>query len=86
MVEFPAGTQLESAGKNYYSAPANKAIAATDSRIQQGMLETSNVNPVTGMVDLVAVQRYAELMQRALSMFHTDMNSAAQDIARVSGS
>jgi len=86
MVEFPGGTQLESAGKNYYSAPANKAVAATDSRIQQGMLETSNVNPVTGMVDLVAVQRYAELMQRALSMFHTDMNSAAQDIARVSGS
>lgn len=86
MVEFPTGTQLESVGKTYYSAPANSATTATQSLIQQGTLESSNANPVTGAVELVAVQRYAELMQRALSMFHTDMNAVAQDLARVSPS
>ena len=86
LVEFPDGTQLESAGKTYYSAPANSAAAATQSRVQQGALESSNVNPVAGVVELIAVQRYAELMQRALSMFHTDMNGLAQDLSRVSNS
>jgi flagellar basal-body rod protein FlgF len=84
VVEFPAGTRLESVGKNYYSAPANSGVPSPQSRIQQGTLEASNVNPVSSAVELVAVQRYAELMQRALSMFQTDMNSVAQDLARVS--
>ncbi len=86
LVEFPDGTQLESVGKTYYSAPVNSAKAATQSGVQQGTLESSNVNPVAGVVELIAVQRYAELMQRALSMFHSDMNGLAQEISHVSAS
>jgi flagellar basal-body rod protein FlgF/flagellar basal-body rod protein FlgG len=42
------------------------------------------VNPVASAVELVTLQRYAELMQRALSMFHSDMNQiAAQDLPRI---
>ena len=84
VVDFPNGTRLESVGKNYYSAPEKTAVPATDSTIQQGMLETSNVNAVASSVELITVQRYAELMQRALTMFHTDMNQiATQDLPRV---
>jgi len=84
VVDFPAGTPLESLGKTYYSAPPPTAIPATQASIQQGVLESSNVNPVTSAVELVTVQRYAELMQRALTMFNTDMNQvAAQDLPRV---
>jgi flagellar basal-body rod protein FlgF len=85
VVGFPDGTRLQSVGKNYYSAPEKSAVPATDSTIQQGMLETSNVNAVASSVELITVQRYAELMQRALTMFHTDMNQiATQDLPRVS--
>ena len=45
----------------------------------QGSLESSNVNPVASAVELVAVQRYAEMMQRALSMFHSEFNRIATD-------
>jgi flagellar basal-body rod protein FlgF len=85
IVDFKPGTALQSVGKTYYSAPDKTAIPATDASVQQGMLESSNVNPVASSVELITVQRYAELMQRALSMFHTDMNQvAAQEIPRVS--
>lgn len=79
MVEFPAGTDLQSVGKTYYSAPQQADRPATNSRISQGMLESSNVNPVTGAVELISVQRYAEMMQRALSLFHTEFNRIATD-------
>jgi flagellar basal-body rod protein FlgF len=85
VVDFPAGTLIESIGKTYYSAPEASAQPATSASIQQGMLEASNVNPVASAVELVTVQRYAELMQRALSMFQTDINQVAvQDLPRVS--
>ena len=84
IVDFPAGTPLESVGATYYSAPLKSEIPATSASIQQGSLEASNVNPVASAVELVTVQRYAELMQRALSMFHSDMNQiAAQDLPRI---
>ena len=84
VVDFPPGTPIESVGSTYYSAPAKTEVPAKDATIQQGSLEGSNVNPVSSAVELVTVQRYAELMQRALTMFHSDMNQvAAQDLPRV---
>jgi len=84
IVDFPAGTPLESVGKTYYSAPDKTAVPAKQASVQQGMLESSNVNVVTSSIELITVQRYAELMQRALTMFHTDMNQVAtQDLPRV---
>jgi flagellar basal-body rod protein FlgF/flagellar basal-body rod protein FlgG len=84
MVDFPHGTPLEAVGKNYYSAPDKTAVPATQASIQQGMLESSNVNAVSSSIELITVQRYAELMQRALTMFHMEMNQVAtQDLPRV---
>jgi flagellar basal-body rod protein FlgF len=84
IVDFPAGTPLQSVGKTYYSAPDKTAVPAKQATVQQGMLESSNVNPVASSVELITVQRYAELMQRALTMFHTEMNQVAtQDLPRV---
>ena len=84
LVEFPPGTAMESVGKTYYSAPKNTGTPAKQSTMAQGSLESSNVNPVAGAVELVAVQRYAEMMQRALSMFHTEFNRiATEDLPKV---
>jgi flagellar basal-body rod protein FlgF/flagellar basal-body rod protein FlgG len=49
------------------------------------MLESSNVNPITAMVELVNAQRSTEMMQRALSMFSSEMDkTATQDLPKVS--
>ncbi|MGA7341569.1 MAG: flagellar basal-body rod protein FlgF [Terracidiphilus sp.] len=84
VVEFPAGTRLTSAGGTYYSAPAKTAQPAAKSDVRQGMLESSNVNPILDIVELVGAQRSAEMMQRALSMFNSEIDkTATQDLPKV---
>jgi len=84
IVEFPTETQLSSDGQGYYSAPAKTARNATGSNVRQGMLESSNVNPVSSMVELVTAQRSAEMMQRTLSMFNAEIDkTATQDLPKV---
>jgi flagellar basal-body rod protein FlgF/flagellar basal-body rod protein FlgG len=84
VVEFPQGTKLTSAGGTYYSAPAKTAVPAAKSDVRQGMLESSNVNPIQGIVELVTAQRSAEMMQRALSMFNSEIDkTATQDLPKV---
>jgi flagellar basal body rod protein FlgG len=84
-VDFPAGTQLQSEGSSYYSAPAGVGTPATDSKVQQGTLENSNVNPILSMVELITAQRSAESMQRALSMFSSEMDkTATQELPKIS--
>jgi flagellar basal-body rod protein FlgF/flagellar basal-body rod protein FlgG len=84
VVEFPPSTPITNAGASYYSAPQAAAKAATQSTLQQGKLESSNVNPVSGAVELISIQRTAEMLQRALSTFQTQFNQlAAQELPKV---
>ena len=49
------------------------------------MLEGSNVNPVTSVVNLIGVQRTAEMMRHALSMFNSQMDrTATQELPQIS--
>jgi flagellar basal-body rod protein FlgF/flagellar basal-body rod protein FlgG len=85
MVEFPAATQLQSAGGTYYTAPAGTAVVAANSQARQGTLESSNVNPVASVVELITAQREVESMRHVLSMFSTEIDKvAAQDLPKVS--
>jgi flagellar basal-body rod protein FlgF/flagellar basal-body rod protein FlgG len=84
LVDFPPGTTLTSAGETYYSAPPKTATEATNSSVRQGMLESSNVNPVSSMVELITAQRSTEMMQRALSMYNSEIDkTAVQDLPKV---
>ncbi len=48
------------------------------------MIEDSNVSPVEGVVQLISIQRNAEMMQRALTLFDTQLDqTAAQDLPKV---
>jgi len=84
VVEFASGAKLEALGNALYGAPDGTALPPASSSIRQGMLEESNVSPVESVVQLITVQRGAEMMQRALSLFDTQFNqTAAQDLPRV---
>ena len=85
LAEFPAGTQLESQGNSYYKAPLGTATAAVNTKVRQGQLESSNVNPITSVVELITAQHQVESMRRTLSLFSDEMDkTAAQDLPRVS--
>jgi flagellar basal-body rod protein FlgF len=85
LVEFAPAVDLQSVGGTYYTAPAGAAQAATDSHVRQGMLESSNVNPVTSVVELITAERQVETMRRVLTAFNSELDkTAAQDLPRVS--
>ncbi len=84
LTTFAADVPLTSVGDIYYSAPSAAVTPATSVTVRQGALENSNVNPVEGAVGLIEIQRNAEMMQRALTTFHTEFNKiAAEDLPRV---
>jgi hypothetical protein len=60
LVEFPPGTNFESVG-NLHTAPAQSGTRQAITI--QGSLKVERES-VAGAVELVAVQRYAEMMQR----------------------
>lgn len=79
LVEFAPGTQISALGGSYYSAPAAAAKPAVHTQMCQGMLESSNVNPVASVVELISAQRQAEMAGRAMDVFYSDFNRIAAD-------
>jgi flagellar basal-body rod protein FlgF len=59
-------------------------LAANGALVRQGSLEASNVDGVEAAVGLIAIQRHAEMLQRALSIFHSEFNRiAAGELSRI---
>ncbi len=84
LAEFPPGTSLTAVGNATYIAPAGAAVVAAESTVSQGMLESSNVSPTQAVVQLISVQRNAEMLSRALSAFDSQLNQiAVQDLPKV---
>jgi flagellar basal-body rod protein FlgF len=82
--DFPPNAPLTQEGNSYLIAPtgAGKPPAATS--VQQGALEKSNSDPIRTTVTLIDLQRTAQIMERALSIFHNEFNrTAAQDLPTV---
>ncbi|HUN60831.1 MAG TPA: flagellar hook basal-body protein [Candidatus Sulfotelmatobacter sp.] len=84
LTDFAADTPLTAEGSNYLVAPANAGKPAANPQVRQGALETSNADPVGSAVSLIDVQRTAQMMEKALSIFHNEFNkTAAQDLSRI---
>jgi flagellar basal-body rod protein FlgF/flagellar basal-body rod protein FlgG len=82
---FASSAQLIPEGTNRYEAQQGAAISTSqDAVIRQGSLEGANLDVVQGTLDLMMMQRQAEMMQKALTVFHTDFNkTAAEDLPKV---
>jgi len=82
---FPAGSELTPEGANRYVAPPGVTpTPAANATIHQGAIEAANQDVIQGSLDLMMMQRQAEMMQRALTVFHTDFNKfASEDLPRV---
>jgi flagellar basal-body rod protein FlgF/flagellar basal-body rod protein FlgG len=84
IVDFAAGTNLSPEGNNDLVAAGDAQPIASTAQVRQGMLEASNADAITSAVALIDLQRNAEMMQRALTIFNTDFNqTAVQELPRV---
>ena len=82
---FPPGFQLIAEGANRYIAPQGSvAVLSKKSAVHQGAIESANQDVIQGSLDMIVMQRQAEMMQKALTIFHTDFNKfATEDLPKV---
>jgi flagellar basal-body rod protein FlgF/flagellar basal-body rod protein FlgG len=81
---FASPQQLKAEGSTYFAADAGAGKVLSDAQVIQGSLESSNSNPIRATISLMELQRTAQIMEKALYIFHNEFNrSAAQDIGRV---
>jgi len=81
--DFTDESNLIADGTNRFSAGNAKPIAA-NALVQQGAIEGANEDAIHGTMQLVLVQRQAEMMQKALSVFNNEFDkTAAEDLPRV---
>jgi flagellar basal-body rod protein FlgF len=83
IAEFASDVALVPEGNSNFVAPEGAALAATNSTINEGMLESANLNPIQQTVTMMALQRHSELLERTLSVFQNDFDKTAiEDMAR----
>jgi flagellar basal-body rod protein FlgF len=81
--DFDSRYALTAEGVSRFSAGDAKPKAATGS-VQQGAVEGANQDAIHGTMQMVLVQRQAEMMQKALSVFNNDFDkTAAEELPRV---
>ena len=81
--DFTNRYALTAEGTNRFAANSEKAVAGSGV-IEQGAIEGANQDAVHGSMQLVFVQRQAEMMQKALSVFNNEFDkTAAEELPRV---
>ena len=74
-----AGSDLTMEGTNRYVAAAGVTPTAGDAVVKQGAIEGSNQDAVHGTMQLILMQRQAEMMQKALGVFSNEFDKTAVD-------
>ena len=81
--DFAEKNVLTAEGANRFSANGAKPIPANPI-VEQGSVEGANEDAIHGTMQLVLVQRQAEMMQKALNVFNNDFDkTASEDLPRV---
>ncbi len=83
MVDFEDYDYLEQYGENQFDAVEGATFKPFSGSIEQGVIETSNVNIVDEMVNLIAVTRQYESNQKMIQTVDNIMDKAVNTIGRV---
>ena len=84
VVDFAPGTAILPEGNTDFTAPAGSAAPAPRRRCAKECWNPPTATRSSSAVALIDLQRNAEMMQRALSIFNTDFNqTAVQELPKV---
>jgi flagellar basal-body rod protein FlgF len=79
-----AVADISAEGTNHFTIRDGAKAIAADAAVQEGSLEGANQDAVHGTMQLLLMQRQAEMMQKALSVFSNDLDkTAAEELGRV---
>ncbi len=82
LVDFADRQQLEKIGHDLYSADNARRIQATGG-IRQSFVESSGVDPVRALVDMIAATRAYEANARMITLQDETLGRAVNDVGRV---
>lgn len=86
IVEFPDLSVIEKEGYNYFTTSDPDELpplSARNTAVEQGTLETSNVNAIESLVHLIVAQRAYEAAARAVDMFNESLSRVSGEIGRI---
>ncbi len=82
--DFGSPASIVPEGVNRYKPVDGARPRPAQASLHQGALEASNQDVIQGTMQLILVQRQSEMMQKALSIFHSEFNkTASEDLPRV---
>ena len=74
---------LEEYGENMYNLLDGGNRIAADAKVEQGVLETSNVNVIKEMVNMITIQRAYEAGQKVITSIDSTLDRAVNNVGRV---
>ncbi len=83
LVDFENYDFLEKFGENLYQPVDGAVKTASNARIEQGVLEMSNVNSVYEMVEMISVSRAYEANQKVIQAIDNDLDKAANQLGKI---
>jgi flagellar basal body rod protein FlgG len=79
----PAGTELQHEGGTLFAPPAARQLVTPEARsVKQGYLESSNVNSINALVDMISVQRAYAAIQKAVITLDGIHGTAANELGK----
>ena len=83
LVSFENPQKLQKMGDNLYTSEEGPSGPATNTTLEQGALELSNVNVIREMVDSMQGMRTYEILQKSIHMQNDTLGKAVNDIGKV---
>lgn len=83
VVDFEDYNYLQEYGENMYDLVEGGQSVASDATVEQGVLEKSNVNVVSEMVDMITVSRAYESNQKLIQTIDSTLEKAVNNVGKV---
>lgn len=82
-VDFEDYNYLAKYGENLYDMVDGGTRIASEAKVQQGILEASNVNVVSEMVNLITISRAYQAGQKMINTIDETLDQAANQVGKV---
>ncbi|MTI65700.1 MAG: flagellar hook-basal body complex protein [Firmicutes bacterium] len=83
IVDFNDKALLEKRGENIYSSEENPTAFNLDTKVKQGYLEKSNIDPLEEMVRMIEITRNFESNYKTLQSIDDTLGKAVNEVGRI---
>lgn len=82
-VDFEDYNYLAKYGENLYDLTDGGVIVESNAKVEQGLIESSNVNVVSEMVDMIAISRAYQAGQKVINAVDETLDKAVNQVGAV---